>query len=863
MADLVQDAKYAVRLLFKNPAFSLTAILVLALGIAANAAIFTLVNSMLFKPVPGSERPGQVVGLFSHDRTRPNSYRGFSYPAYADIRDRSGNFGQVTAFTLSFVGIGEGDATRRTFAVVASRNFFSTLGVDMLAGRTFTAEEERPDSNAAVAVVSYKYWKSHGGEASLLGGTVRLNAKPFTIVGIAPRGFTGTSVMVAPDAWVPIGAAPLVENDFMRDDNGARSYADRRNEGLMLVARLKPGLTTDSVSSSLDGLSKQLEQAYPAENKNQLLTAHVLSRTSISSSPQTDSDLTTVFGMLAGMALIVLVVACLNLANMMLARGSARRKEIAMRLALGGGRLRIVRQLFTEGLVLSMVGGVFGLVLGYWGVNLLVATLLPLSPVPLNFDGTPDVRVLAATFAFCVFSTVVFGLGPAWKLSRTNVVPELKEQVGEDAARSGHWFLRWFSGRNLLVATQIALSLGLLTTAGLFTRGAIKAGQADPGYRYEKQLLAAVDTSLAGYDEMRGRQVYQRLMERVRGIPGVQSASFGSVVAFGSMTEGKTIQKAGTPPGSGKDGRRVGTDVVSYIVGTDYFKTLGLKVVRGREFTASEEQDPSAPAVAIIDEPAARSLFGNENPVGQQIQFPGRDDAGPAQGNGIVVSDSSGERRVMEIVGVVPGLRHDLFDKAPVAHIYVPFARQFRSGMNVHVRLASSGPDAEAAALRALRQEIRAVDDRLPVLGLQTMEHFRDTSLMFWIVKAGAWLFAVFGLVAVFLAVVGLYAVKAYVVARRTREIGIRMALGATPREVLWLVLKEGLFLTGAGLAVGLGFAAGIGVLLGSWLYQVSSFDPLVFAAAPAVLMAASLAACYLPALRATRIQPTVALRTE
>lgn len=859
MSNLLQDVRHSIRLLFKNPGFSLTAILVLALGIGANAAVFTLVNTLFFRPLVGSGRPGQIVGIYSHDKTRPDSYRGFSYPAYADIRDRNRGFSQVMAFTLSFVGIGEGDATRRTFASTVSRNYFTTLGVDLIAGRTFSDEEERPDSKLAVAIVSYQYFKSHGGDLGMLGKTVRVNSRPFTIVGIAPRGFTGTSALVAPEVWLPIGANELVENDFMREGNVPSSLADRRNEALMVVGRLKPGLTVEAAAPSLKLLSSQLEKAYPAENKNQLLTAQKLPRVSISTSPTTDGDVGASFGMLMGMAAIVLVVACLNLANMMLARGSARRKEIAMRLALGGGRGRIVRQLMTEGMVLSLLGGAFGLLLGYWGVNLLVATLLPLSPVPIAFDGSPDARVMVVTVAFCVLSTLVFGLGPAWKLSRTNVVPELKEQIGEDTRKR----LRWFSARNLLVTTQIALSLGLLTTAGLFTRGAMKAGQADPGYSYDRQLLVSVDTSLAGYSEAQGRDIYRRLMDRMRAIPGVKSASFASVVAFGGMTEGKTVQKAGTPPGRGKDGRPAGVQAVSYIIGSDYFGTLGLKVLRGRDFTAAEEQDAGAPPVAIIDEPLARLLFGHENPVGQQIQFPAKGDSLPVSGNGIVLNDDRDQRQVMEVVGLVPGLRHELFDKGPVAHIYVPFGRQFRSGMNVHLRLASATPGADARMLQVVRQEIRAVDDRLPVLGLQTMAHFRDSSVLYWVVKAGAWLFAVFGLVAVFLAVVGLYAVKAYVVARRTREIGIRIALGSTPRDVLWLVLKEGLVLTAVGLAVGFWIAAGIGLLVGSALYEVSAFDPVVFIVAPLLLASASLAACYLPARRATRIQPTVALRTE
>jgi predicted permease len=439
-------------------------------------------------------------------------------------------------------------------------------------------------------------------------------------------------------------------------------------------------------------------------------------------------------------------------------------------------------------------------------------------------------------------------------------VAELKEQGGDDRPTGS---ARWFGSRNVLVISQIALSLGLLTAAGLFTKGAFKAGAADPGYALDRQVLVEVDTGLAGYDEAQGRQLFRRLMERVRAIPGVQSASLASVVAFGDMTEGKTVQKAGTPPGFGKDGRRVGVSAVYYVVGSDYFRTLGVPVLRGRDFTPAEELDPAGAAVAIIDEPTARSLFPDQDPLGQHIQLPAPEDAAPTTGTGIVRGDQGDSRDAMEVVGIVPGLRHELFDKSPVAHLYVPSGRKFRSAMTLHLRSASAGTGAEGALLRAVRQEIRAVDERLPVLALKTGVQHRDSSLSYWIVRAGAWLLAVFGAVAVFMAVVGLYAVKAYVVARRTREIGIRMALGSTPRGVLWLVLKEGLGLTAAGLGLGVLIAGGIGMGVASMLYQVSAFDPLVFVAAPLLLAGASLGACYLPARRATRITPTTALRME
>jgi predicted permease len=858
MSALLQDLRYSLRLLLKTPGFTLIAVLVLALGIGANAAVFSLVNTLLFKPVAGSDRPGQVVGIYSHDRTRPDSFRAFSYPGFVDVRDGASVFSDVAGFTIAFVGIGEGETTRRSFCAVVTERYFSTLGVGLMAGRTFTADEEKPGAGTPVTIVSQQYWKSHGADPALIGKTVRINSRPFTVVGIARVGFTGTSVIVSPEVWVPTGAHELVANDFMRDD-GSASIADRRSEALMLFGRLRPGTTEADADPTMRALSTRLEHAYPAENKNQELTVHRLSRVSMSTNPQDDTGLMAPFFILMAMAAIVLLVASLNLANMMLARWTARRKEVAMRLALGGTRGHIIRQLLTEGALLAFVGGVAGLILGYWGTSVLVSSLVPLSPVPLAFDARPDLRVLAATLVFCGLSTVLFGLGPAWKLARVDLVSQIKEQAGDDT-QTGRF--RRFGARNVLVAAQIALSLGLLTAAGLFMRGGIKAGEADPGYRLDGQVVVSLDTSLAAYDEPQSRDLYRRVMERLRALPGVEAASLASIVAFGEISESKTVQKGGTPTEAGKGGQRTGTSAVYYVIGSDYFRTLGIPMLRGRGFTLAEEQDGKAPPVAIIDEPLARTLFPNGEAVGQHVQFAASDD-GPSKGVGLVVDGQSESSLAMEVVGVVKGLRHNLFDKSAVAHIYVPYGRQYRSWMNVHLRVAPSGPAAEAALQQTVRRELWALDERLPVLSMKTLTDHRDTGVFYWAIKAGARVFTLFGAVAMFLAVVGLYAVKAYVVARRTREIGIRMALGSTPGHILALVLKEGLGLTVVGLAVGLLIAVGIGQVVGSLLYEVSAFDPLVFAIAPAVLAIAATAACYLPARRATRVAPVTALRSE
>ena len=858
MSSLMRDLRFSLRLLLKTPGFSLTAVLVLALGIGANAAVFSIVNAMLFKPAVGAGRAGELVGIYSQDRTKPDSYRGFSYPELLDVRERASVFSEVTGFDVAFVGIGEGEATRRTMVAVVPANYFSTLGADLVAGRDFTPDEERPGSGVAVAIVSHAFWKARGSDPALIGQAIRINARPFTIIGVAPPGFTGTSILVGMEAWLPLGANELVGSP-MRRAGERLALSDRRNTTLMLVGRLRPGVTQEAAAPALRALSAALEREYPAESRNQLITTHTLSRSSISTEPQDESDVYAPFSILMGMAVIVLVIASLNLANMMLARGTARRKEIAMRLALGGGRGQVIRQLLTEGAVLSLAGGVAGLVLGYWGASLLVRSLVPLSPVPISFDPSPDARVVLATLAFCALTTAVFALGPAWKLSRTDVIAQIKEEEGAPVA-SG--WRRRFGARNVLVATQIALSLGLLTAAGLFTRGALEAGRADPGYRFDGQVIASVDASLAGYDETRGREVYGRLLERLRGVAGVRGAALSSTVAFGGFTEGTTVLKAGAGEAP-RDARGDGTRVVSYSIGTGYFRTLGIPILRGRDFTEAEIANTAAPGVVIIDEPLARALFPNQEPVGQHIRYARDEEQLPVRGTGVVTDAPPPTPRTMEVVGVVKGLRHSLFDRAPVAHLYVPFGGAYRTTAHFHVAVAGTGDRAEAAAIQALRREISAVDQHLPVLALQTLDGHRAPSVLYWIVRAGANVFAVFGLVAAFLAVVGLYAVKAYVVSRRTREIGIRMALGSTHRGVLWLVLREGVGLTAAGLAVGILIALGIGQVVGSMLYRVSPFDPQVLGLSALLLAGAALVACYLPARRAARVAPVRALRTE
>jgi predicted permease len=439
----------------------------------------------------------------------------------------------------------------------------------------------------------------------------------------------------------------------------------------------------------------------------------------------------------------------------------------------------------------------------------------------------------------------VASLGPAWRLSRPDVLPDLKEQGQQDRGRRGWRGL--LAPRHLLVVGQVALSLVLLTAGGLFLRGAMHAAASDPGFRLDGGLVVGLDPSLAGYDETRTAAAYRDVLARVRSLAGVASASLASVVPFGEFTDSRNVERVGRAAGSGR------SDPVAAhytVVAADYFAALGLPVLRGRGFTRAEEGGEQGARVAVVDEPLARQLWPGLDPVGQQLRFAHRDADAPAQ-------------QPYEVVGLVPGVRHDLLDRVAPPHVYLAMGGQPRTAMTLHVRLLHGGTAAEHAMLGTIRRELRAVDAAFPVLTARTLEEHRDANIMLWVIRTGATLFTTFGALALLLAAVGLYGVKSYLVSQRTREIGIRMALGAQPRDVLGMVLREGLQLTGTGLAIGLVLSAGVALLLRSLLYRVSPFDPVTFVVAPAVLATAAFVACWLPARRATRVVPVQALRNE
>jgi predicted permease len=855
---MIQDFRFAFRQLWKAPGFTIAAVAVLALGIGVNTAIFSLVNVMLFQR-PNYARPAEIVQLFSQDKKDPKNFRAFSYPTFRDVREQNTVFSGLFAHDDLVVGVGEKRNTRRAVADMVSADFFSVLGVAPIYGRAFFPEEEIPGRNLRVAVASYQFWEKHSRDPSLVGQSLQINGRPFTIIGVMPKGFTGLTSVFSPELWLPLG----VYDEIANDSTGVRTdtLADRHDERLMVVGRLKPGVSAAKADPALKGLAANLEAAFPVEQKNQTFMTAPLLAFDTSTSPGDAGPIALIGALLTGMAGVVLLVACLNLANMLLARGTSRRKEIAIRLALGGSRGRIVRQLLIEGFVLSLLGGACGLLLGIWSSDLLFASLRAVLPFDFVWLSGPNPTILGATLLFCLLGTICFALGPALKLSRLSVIGDLKQQAGEDARRP-----RWkFLPRNPLVVAQMAFSLALVTAAALFIRGASKAASVDSGLHTDTTFLVETDASLGGFDEKRTQDLYRALGEKFSILPGVEHAGLSAMVPFGINFVKRDVQRAGihpaadSKPATAADGRAFSSWWNS--VGADYFAAVGLPLLRGRCFTATEANQPGGPAVAIIDEVLAKKLWPDGDALGQRLQFPVRPENTPE--NSAADSNEIKRGESIEIIGIVPTTRVRLFEKEPAGTLYLPFARAFHSDAFFYVRFASLRAENEAATADLLRRTVQNVDPALPVLELRTFAQHMDGNPQLWIVRAGASLFSIFGGLALGLSVVGIYGVKAYSVARRTREIGIRMALGAQGKTVLWMILREGFVMVAAGIVLGFLLALATGKIVSAILFQVSATDPFAFTIAPVVLMTAALLATWLPARRATKISPMAALRTE
>lgn len=842
MWTLWQDLRYSARLLLKHPGFSFTAIGVLMLGIGVNAGIFGIINGLMIRPLAGASAPGELVGVFSKDRTTERGYRAFSYPGFVDIRDAGGPFAHVAAHNAALAGVTENGSTRQAFVDIVSSDYFAALGVEPVYGRDFTADDERPGTSARSLIINYQRWARANFDRDILKQTVRINGQDFAIVGVAPKGFGGTTAIIGTEFFLPLGVHDAIESDF--DSRDRFPLNDRRNHSLILVGRLKPGVTRDQADQQLKVIAAAHEQAYPVENKNQDLIVRPLGRLGISTNPQDDSQLWLPLTMLQGLAAAVLLTSCLNLANMMLAFGSARQKEIAIRLAVGGARTRIVRQLLVQGLLLSLAGGVLGLLFATWAANLLVTSMTTVLPISLALDLTPDRTVLVATLLFCTFATMGFGLWPALRLSRPDLLTSLKDQAGEVSGR----LTRRITVRGALVTAQIALSLALLVLSGLFVRGAAAGASADPGFDLRPLVVSQLDPRLGGYDEVKSRESRRAVLAQLRSTPGIEAVSAATVLPFGDYTMGAAVQREGPRlKNEDREARAKIVHVLEYVVTSDYFRSLGLGMLRGREFNAAEEADEGGTPPVIIDKALADRLFANEDPIGQLLQFGA--DSGTA------------DSKPMLIVGVAPTIRHDLFENKPEPHIYRPTGATGSTRMFVYAR--ATAPQTADAMIDTVRAQLNRVDAGLPIMFVKSFRAQHEGSAQVWILRAAAKMFLALGLAAAFVAVIGLYGVRSYLVSRRTREFGVRMAVGASPVDVLRLVVRESIVTTAIGLAIGLGLGVLLGWGLSFLIYGVSPYDPITLGGATGALAISSIIASIIPARRAARVVPMTALRTD
>jgi putative ABC transport system permease protein len=831
--DLSHDTRFAWRTLRHSPGFALTAIVTLALGIGVNTGMFSLINGLLLRPL--YEGVDDVWQVRSRRAAPPARGRAFSYPNYRDIQAGTTDiFANLAASDTTFVGLDAGDRPRSALASAVTANYFQVFGAPPAHGRAFTPEEERPGAGIRVAIIGHALWEQLGADASTLGRLVRINGEQFTVVGVAREGFTATSIP-GPEVWLPLGA----RETFNAADRMRPTLDAREAHELSLVGRLRPGVPIETAEAALASVGRRLEQAFPSINAGYSLTMSKPS-TRLMFMPGAEG------GELAGWALllmlmpaIVLLVACLNLTDLLLARGHVRRQELAIRSSLGGGRSRLIRQLLTEGLVLAVAGGAIGLCLSMWATTTMVASLRLMLPVAVTLpDVGLDWRVLLGTIAFSLVATLMFGAAPALALTRRAAAADFKQDLswwGDEGRRP-----QGISIGNALVIGQIALSLLLLASGGLFLMSVIRAATADPGFRLDGGVIVEVDPSLAGYTEARARQAHLAMIDRLRTVPGVDAVTIGSRPPFTSSGDSRKVVPAGAA-----DARSPSVSAAFSVVGRDYARVLGLPQLSGRDFTDAEVTSGDGQRVAIIDDALAEKLWPGEDAVGRLIQF--------------LEAEQPEEKQPTLVVGIIPAVKHSLGNPHPYPHVYVPLGQHFESAMTLQLRVTGD----ERAMLGTIARVVHDVDERLPVVSVATWRDHLDADLEVRILRAGAGVFSSFGGIALLLAVLGVYGVKSYVVSRRTREFGIRIAIGAEPRALLWQVLREGGRITAVGIGIGLLLALGAGQFLQGILYGVNSAEPLVLVAAPLVLLAASLLASFLPALRATRVDPTVALRSE
>jgi predicted permease len=807
METLFQDIRYALRSLRKSPGFALVAILTIGLAVGMNTVAFTWMERFVLKPLPGVPASDELIAVVSAGPG--GDIWQMSYPNYRDWREGVRSFEGLTAQSFEELSLRTTGPAQRAWGVFAAANYFEVLRVRAALGRTFRPEEETQAT--PVAVISHGLWqRTFAGDSGVVGRHMMLNGHDFTIIGVAPEKFAGTIPVLRFDLWVPVTVYEL-----LTPNRGLlTSRGDNNFDG---IARLKPGVTIEQARQEINALNRRLAEQYPGELQNTTVSVRWFG----------DAGTTPFFrplmGALLAVTVVVLLVACANLANLLLAKAAARRREIGIRLAVGAGRGRLVRQLLTESLLLALSGGVVGVLIALWGKDTMTA-LLPAAPYPIFVEFDLDSRVLGVALAVSVLTGVVFGLVPALQASRVDLVPALRDGAATGPAGRSRV-------QSALVASQVALSLVCLVCAGLFVRGLQRARSIDTGMREPQQvLLAGTDFFRAGYTDSTGPAALERLLERVRALPGVRSAS---------VATGIPLSLNGMPStGLSIEGYTFRPDEIAAIpfsqVGPDYFGTIGTPIVRGRGFTA--EDRAKSLQVAVVSERFAQRYWAGQDPIGKHITV---------------------NERERTVVGVARNTGHDQIAGGAPPVFFRPVLQSWRSSLTLLVRTAGD----PRALQQALRRAFEEVDPGLPVTDVRTLaEHIGAAS---FIQRIGAWVLAAFGMLALVLSAVGLFGVLSYSVAQRTREMGVRIAVGASRRDVLALVVGKAMRLTAIGLGVGIVLAAGAGQLLRSQILDVSPLDPVTFGAVIVLLAAVAFLAAWLPARRAARVDPVIALQAE
>lgn len=807
-----QDLRYSLRTLLKRPGFTAAVVITLALGIGANATIFTWIKVIFLERVSGVDQPDDLVEIWG--ATRNNSALSLSYPDYLDLRDRNEVLSGMVAHQVLPLSLGRGGTPERLRGAIVSGNYFDVLGVKALVGRTFLPEEDRTPNARPVVVIGYGLWQRRFvADPTIVGRHITLNAHDFTVIGIAPKEFGSTFAGAVLDVWTPV----MMKDDVARPHF---SLTDRGSRWLMVMGRLLPGVTVDQAHANIAAIAGQLERAYPQTNEQMGVAVYSLTQSPFSLKRSLQSALAVLMAAVA----VVLLIACANVANLLLGRAASRRKEIALRLALGGSRQRLMRQMLTESLVLASLGAVIGLTVAFWTTRSLPAFLPPFG-MALSFDTRPDAVVFAFTLALTVVTTILCSLAPTLQASKPDLVTALK-----DTTATIERGVRKLSLRHTLVIVQVALSMVALVSAGLLVRSLRESSHANPGFDPDRVLLASFDPFLSGYDETRGREFYRQLVERVGTLPGFQAATLArrlpltlSGIAFANVVVD------GYTPARAEDMR------FNYeTVGPHYFQTMRIPFARGRDF--DERDREGTPRVVIINETMAQRYWPEGDALGGRLNV---------------------GSEWLEIVGVAKDVKNRSLSEAAQPFFYLPLLQDYRSNMILVARTALEPEQ----MLHAVQGEVAALDPEIPVFEPTTLEEHIGVSLFRQ--RMAATLLSLFGLLALSLSAVGLYGVMAYTVSRRTRELGIRIAVGATRRDVLGLILGHALTLSAIGIIGGLIAALMVTRFLGHLLYGVGPLDPLTFAVIPLLLFGVALIAAYIPARRAIEIDPMVALRID